>query len=194
MSGRIKGAAFREFIGWLRGELGGDALDALVARMPPAHAKALQPGHPHLGVLAATWYDAPMLHSFLDELARGRTRAEQARLATEGSRAALSATLGGIHRALLRVVGSPELHARFAQKLWETYYDSGRVTSERVARTQQKITYRAWRAHHPFLCAVTTASDLVIFAAMGLGDVRVAQLSCVSEGGEACAHSVEWAG
>lgn len=194
MAARIKGAAFREFVGWLARELGQDELDRVVARMPDREQRMFVPGQASLGVLAASWYDARAVHAFLDGLAAGRSPGELDRLCTEGARGALEITLTGVHRAALRVVGSPELHALFAQRLWNTYYEDGEVTSERVGRTSQQISYRRWRSHHALLCKVTTASDLVVFPLMGLSRVRVTQLCCVDLGGDTCAHRVEWDG
>jgi hypothetical protein len=150
------------------------------------------PGKPYLGILAASWYDASAVHGFLDALAHGRRETELTRLVTEGARGALEATLTGVHRAILRVVASPDLHARFAQHLWNTYYEDGEVVSERVGAGSQRIAYRKWRSHHPLLCRITTASDLVVFPLMGLANVRVAQLGCIVSGDGECAHSVTW--
>jgi hypothetical protein len=192
MAGRIKGAVFREYIGWLGAALGPRALDEIVARMPVEHRRVFDASHPRLGILAATWYPAGVLHAFLDAIAVGRSDAEVARIATEGSRGALEATLTGVHRALLRVVASPGLHARFAQRLWDTYYEEGIVTSECVSPSEQVIRYRDWKSHHPMLCRITTASDLTVFSLMGLSNVSVEQLCCIREGAPDCAHVVRW--
>lgn len=192
MTGRIKGAAFREFVAWLAREFGQAELDRIVARIPERERRVFAAGQPSLGVLAGGWYDAAAVHAFLDALASGRDRRELDRLCTEGARAALESTLTGVHRAVLRVVGSPELHARFAQRLWNTHYEDGEVVSERVGGAAQRIAYRQWRSHHGLLCRVTTASDLVVFPLMGLSNVRVSQLSCIDRGGDTCAHLVEW--
>jgi hypothetical protein len=187
---RIKGAAFREFVRWLGEE--GVPLDALVASLPANRRSSFRTGDPYLGILAATWYDAADVHAFLEALARGRSPAEVDRLCREGSVAALHATLTGVHRAVLRVVGSPELHARFAQRLWSTYYEDGIATSVRVGPTRQRIAYRQWRSHHRLLCAITAVSDLVVFGQMGLRDVRVTFDTCVDRGDADCGHFVDW--
>lgn len=192
MSGRIKGAAFREYMGWLRARIGDAELVRVVGRMPKEHASIFTLGHPQLGVLSGSWYEGASVHAFLDELSRGRSDDEVARLARDGAVAALEATLTGVHKALLRVVGSPELHARFSQRLWNTYYEEGLVRSVRVAPRRQRIAYGAWRSHHPFLCQLTTSSDLVVFSLMGLQDVRVAQDTCIDRGDPDCAHFVDW--
>ncbi len=39
---------------------------------------------------------------------------------------------------------------------------------------------------------MSTASDIVIYEALGLKNVQCKQLSCVSQGGSDCSHSVTW--
>ena len=192
MAGRIKGAVFREYVGWLARDLGQPELEKIVARVSGETRRAFVPGKPYLGILAASWYEAGAVHGFLDALAQGRSDTEMTRLVTEGARGALEVTLTGVHRAILRVVASPDLHARFAQHLWNTYYEDGEVVSVRSSPSSQRIGYRKWRSHHPLLCRITTASDLVVFPLMGLSDVRVSQLGCVASGDGECAHLVEW--
>lgn len=144
------------------------------------------------GVLASGWYNADDIHLLLDAIVRGRTEAEVQRIVTAGIQVALTRTLTGLHRTLMRVVGSPKLHARFAQRLWSTYYDTGQVQSVCVNEHTQSITYTGWTSHHPVLCAMTTASDAVIFPLMGLSGVTVSQVSCVLDGAPGCTHLVEW--
>jgi hypothetical protein len=193
MAGRIKGAVFREYVGWLARDLGQPELEKIAAHVGGEARRVFVPGKPHLGILAASWYETSAVHGFLDALAQDRSDAEIARLVTEGARGALEVTLTGVHRAILRVVASPDLHARFAQHLWNTYYEDGVVISEREGPSSQRIAYRQWRSHHPLLCRITTASDLVVFPLMGLPDVRVTQLSCIQDGDGDCTHRVEWA-
>jgi hypothetical protein len=190
---RIKGAAFREFIAWLGETYGKQELERVVRHIPDQKRASFRLDEPTLGVLASSWYEASVVHAFLDALAVGRSDDEVDRIATRGSIAALERTLSGVHRALLRVVGSPDLHARFAQRLWSTYYTDGVVRSTRVAPTRQRIAFSQWRSHHPTLCKITTASDRVIFPSMGLRGVSVTQDTCVVRGDPDCAHFVDWA-
>ena len=160
--------------------------------MRPGYARVFDTSSPTLGILAATWYDAVVVQAFLDGLTVGMPPRERKRLAYAASQGAMSATLGGVHRALLRAAGTPDLHARFAQRLWDTYYSDGKVGVRRVGPTESRVAHVNWSAHHPFLCDVTAASDLVIYAAMGLRNVTVDQVSCVTNGDGDCAHVVRW--
>lgn len=190
--GKIKGAGFREVVAWLRREKGGAPIDAALTRLEPGQARAFDATSPTLGILAATWYDGRVVQAFFDAYTQGSSPKETRSLAYAASRGAMSATFRGVHRALLRVAGSPELHARFAQRLWDTYYSDGRVRVQRVGPTESRVAHRDWSAHNPFLCDCTAASDLVIYPAMGLQDVTVEQVTCVHDGDVDCAHIVRW--
>jgi hypothetical protein len=191
--GRIKGAALREFLEWYRATFGEDDLRHRLAGAPTLHSLPnLDLGVVGCGVLASGWYGADDIHVLLDAIARGRTETEVRQLVTAGAQAALTRTLTGLHRTVMRVVGSPKLHARFAQRLWSTYYDTGRVQSVCVNEHTQSITYTDWTSHHPVLCTMTTASDSVIFPLMGLSGVTVSHVSCVLDGAPGCTHLVEW--
>lgn len=191
--GRIKGAALREFLEWYRTEIGEDDLRNRLAEMPTLHSLPnLDIGVHGCGVLASGWYDANDIHLLLDAITRGRTEPEIQQLVKTGVRAALTRTLTGLHRTLMRAIASPQLHARFAQRLWSTYYDTGQVQSVCVDEHTQSITYTGWTSHHPVICTMTTESDAVIFPLMGLSGVTVSHVSCVDEGAPGCTHMVKW--
>ena len=56
-----------------------------------------------------------------------------------------------------------------------------------------QIIYTHWGGHYRFACDMCTASDLVIYGAMGLRGVQVSQVRCVSDGDVDCTHAVSWA-
>lgn len=190
--GRIKGAAFREALLWMRGELGPERLRDAFAAVPAQHATLFDARSETFGVLASAWYPAAAVHPMLDALLSGTSRDAQRQLAYDASRAALSVTLRGVHRAIMRVVGSPELHRRFAQRLWNTHFDGGVAVVEDHGDGAARVVYTHWPAHHRFLCWMCTASDLVIYEAMGCREVSVDQDGCVDTGDGACAHFVRW--
>lgn len=192
--GHIKGAALRELFTWLRRELGSDRLTSIVDGLPHDDRVLFDLASPTLGMLAATWYRKEPVHALLDAFTAGLPRTERRRLAYDAAAASLSVTLGGVHKALLRVVGSPELHARFAQRLWDVHYSDGTVQVDRVGKTEVRVGYSSWTGHHPFICDANVASDLTIFPAMGLRNVTVEQDTCVEHGHDDCAHFVRWDG
>ncbi len=190
--GRIKGAAVREFAIWMRGRLGEARSREIVARLPPELRAVIDPNSEAFGILASAWYSGDATNALLDLAVEGLSRAETQRFAEEGVTAALNVTLRGVHRALLRLVMSPSLHRRFAQRLWDAHFDGGRVVVTELSPTSAEVAYFDWPAHHPVLCEMCTASDLVIYGAMGLKDVRSVGTACVDLGDDRCAHVVSW--
>jgi hypothetical protein len=53
-AGRIKGAVFREYVGWLARTLGQNQLDQIVSRVIGDARRTFATGQPHLGILAAS--------------------------------------------------------------------------------------------------------------------------------------------
>jgi hypothetical protein len=182
----------REFVIWMRRELGPARSRAVVEGMPADFRSGLDPDADAFGLLASAWYSGEFTASFLESCVRGMGRAEMQRFAHAGSVAALNVTLRGVHRALLRMVMSPDLHRRFAQRLWDGHFDGGRVVVTPAGGRCVEVAYWDWPAHHRVLCEMCTASDLVIYGAMGLADVTSVTTACVSEGDARCAHLVRW--
>jgi len=190
--GRIKGAALREFAIWMRRELGPDVAREVVADLPEAYRAGIDVDSEAFGLLASAWYAGEFTYALMERVVRDMSRGEMQSFAHAGSVAALSVTLRGVHRALLRMVMSPDLHRRFAQRLWDAHFDGGRVVVTPVEPQCVEIAYWDWSAHHPMVCEMCTASDLVIYGAMGLRDVTSVTIACVSQGDERCAHLVRW--
>ena len=142
--------------------------------------------------MASKWYDAEDIHRCFDALSNAHPPKELQQIIKEGTQVSVANTFNTLHRTLIRGVASPFLHARFVQVLWGAYYDTGKITSERVDKYEQLITYRNWASHHPVLCGIIRITDEVLFPMMGLKNVRVTGLQCVSTGADACAHSITW--
>lgn len=193
-AGRVKGAAFREAALWLREELGPDALRAAIETVPPEHLKLFDPDSPTLGILAATWYPSEAASAFLDSIFGGMPPNREKAMVYAATQAALGVTLTGVHRAVMRVVGSPDRHVRFAQILWKTHFDTGRVKVTRLEPRTSRIAYSDWSGHGRILCMMCAASDLVIYSVMGCEGVEVEREGCIDTGQAICSHLVRWRG
>jgi len=190
--GNIKGAAFREFVTWYGKQRGSQRLEAAVAALPEGARSHLQPQREALGILAATWYPAEIVHALLDELLRGVPADERLEMAGAASEAIMRSTLHGIYRVLFRLMATPELYARFGNRLWSMHYDSGDLILELNEPTRLSATVRDWRGHHPFICELNCAALIPIFSEMGCVDVRVTHDACVSRHADACRYSLYW--
>jgi hypothetical protein len=191
--GRIKGAAFREFIAYYGATYGMAALVAAVEAMPAALRRELEPSDPTLGVLTSDWYPAEQVHALLDEIARGKSEAAIHELTVGASAAIMRSTLRGLYRVLFEWMATPERYARYGPKLWSTYYDSGEVTIELQPDGLSALAFiRNWRSHHPLICELNRGAGVEIYAAMGCREVTNERAQCVSRGDPHCRFITRW--
>jgi len=191
--GHIKGAAFRELLAWYGRTHGQDHLLSHVQAMPRALAAELDPRREALGVLSSHWYPAEVVHALLDEITRGRSPAELDALTRDASRAVMQATLSGLYRVLFEWMATPARYARYAPKLWSSYYDSGRLSidyDEGAARAISTVSH--WPGHHPLICDLNRGASPVIYTTMGCKEARCTRLSCVSRGDAECRFVTTW--
>jgi hypothetical protein len=190
--GKMKGAAFREFVAWVEQDRGADALAAVVATLPPDVQRHFQVGRPALGLLAATWYPAGLVHAFLDALTRGLPEPELQRMALEGAEFTMQRNLRGVYRSLFAMFVSPRIYALGMQQLWNLHYDSGRVRNIEKTPNMHRAEVEGWRGHHPFACRLNTAAVFPIYSAMKCQDIEVNRESCVARGDAACCWVITW--
>ena len=191
--GRIKGAAFREFIAYYRTTYGAAELKAVVDAIPIARRRELDPSDPVLGVLTSEWYPAELVHALLDEIARGKSEAALRELTINASAAIMRSTLKGLYRMLFEWMATPERYAKYGPKLWSAYYDSGEVTTELMPDGLSAVsTTRNWRSHHALICELNRGAGLAIYDAMGCVDVSNERAQCVSRGDPHCRFITRW--
>jgi len=191
-TGRIKGAAFREFLIWYAARNGDAALGEMANRVDPEWRASLDPERAALGVLASQWYEAPLVHALLDALTSDLTRDERAAVATEASRAIMNRMLRGIYKTLFQLMATPSRYQRFGPKLWDAYYDSGTFRIDMPDDKTAICTVTKWDAHHPFICDLNCAAAPPVYEMMGCKSVRVIRTECVSLGGTRCEFVTNW--
>ena len=191
-SGHVKGAALREALRWMRGRLGDHQAESVVARIPSPHRDRFDPAHEAFGILASTWYPAPVVHALCDALPEGLSLPEQSALAREFSRALMEATLKGLYRFLFEQLVSPERFAALAPRVWRTYFDTGERRTVIVSPAKHDCTVRDWRGHHRFLCLVQMHATTYVYEAAGCRGVATVGLSCVSDGATVCEWTTTW--
>jgi hypothetical protein len=190
--GKMKGAAFREFVAWVEQDRGADVLAGVVADLPPDVQRHFLLGRPALGLLAGTWYPAELVHAFLDRLTRGLGEPELQRMARQGAEYTMERNLRGVYRSLFSLFVSPRMYVLGMQQLWNLHYDSGRVRNTELAPTTHRAEVTDWRAHHPFACRLNTAAVFPIYGAMKCQDIEVHREACVSHGDPYCAWVINW--
>ena len=191
MPGRIKGAAFREFLRWYSNEYSHERLVAALVAAGSRVDDTLERESPLLGVLANAWYSSTTVHALLDELTRGFAPEERATLAERASEAVMAATLHGVYKALFRLMATPERYAKYAPRVWTTYYDSGTVNID-LSGNRAESTIRNWSAHHPFMCELNRGAAGAIYRAMGCQNVQVKRIACIESGAPECRFVTTW--
>jgi hypothetical protein len=190
--GKIKGAAFREFVAWVEQDRGPEALAEVVSGLPPEVRRQFLVGRPALGLLAATWYPAEVVHAFLDQLTQGLGEAELQRMARQGAEFTMQRNLRGVYRSLFALFVSPRIYVLGMQQLWNLHYDSGRVRNVEDGPNRHRAIVSDWHGHHPFICRLNTAAVFPIYGAMKCKDIGVHRESCVSQGDPACSWVITW--
>ena len=165
---RAKGVAFKELLVWLDRKLGRDKLVLAVARLPPEYQGIISLDSANFGILSSSWYPLPCVHRLLDGLTSSMSRQERYLLAQEASRVVMDITLKGIYKAVVRAFVSPTLYAKFATKLWQSYYDSGdfKVIIAEDGRSAD-CTIRNWSGHHWFVCDMNITAATAIYQSHG---------------------------
>jgi hypothetical protein len=187
--GRIKGAAFREFLLWYAARFGRARLVTAVAR---AQLPDLDAAADDLGVLPNVWYPAALVHGLLDALTEGFTRQELDRVAQDAANHIMDKTLRGVYRAVFNLFVTPDRYRRHVDKLWALHYDTGRPLIEVIGAGEHRIRYVDWAGHHPFVCSLNMSSAIPIYRAMRCKAVSWTRLACRSLAGDVCESRVRW--
>jgi hypothetical protein len=190
---RIKGVAFREFLRFCGDRLGRERITTVLQRIETPEVPAFDPTQPYMGVLPSTWYPAPLIHTLLNRITDGMSPAQRSELASSGATAIMDATLRGIYARLVALFVTPEIYAKHAPKLWQSYYDHGDFLVTIHEGRRAECIIGGWTAHHPLLCEMNVTAANRIYEAMRLAGVETVRESCVGAGGQTCRFVTRWA-
>lgn len=190
--GRIKGVAFREFAVWYADNISARRVCEVVLSLDHQYPNQLQADRPGFGILVTQWYQAELVHGFLDLLAEPHTAAELDRITQDAATDIMNRTLSGVYKFLFSAVASPSLYAKHVSKLWGLHYNTGTVVNEHVRDNEALMRYVEWHSHHPLICKLNMGASVPIYSAMGCKNVQWRKLACVSDGQRACTLSVTW--
>lgn len=190
--GRVRGSAFREFVRWYGIAVNVDRLRAAVASLPEEHQALLRPDDPALGVIASTWYPAPLVHRLIDELIAGFDPMTREQLARNAAAAVMDVTLEGVYRLLFRWMATPARYAKYASRLWASYYDSGEFMIVASVPGQATAVLRDWPSHHDFVCELNLRAATEIYKAMGCREVETVREACIGHGDSECRFVTRW--
>ncbi len=177
---RFKGAVLKEISPWLFRTFGASAVHQAFDSLPAELSRGLNFSAPHFGALTSAWYDALTYHHMLDALLALQPDVNRTNLARDAARTVLNQTLRGIYGKLFGLMATPPLYARYVQKLWDMHYDTGTVTIVHKAPNFTAHTVEGWAGHHPFVCEMNRQSGAIVYAMMGLKNVRIQQQRCAT--------------
>jgi hypothetical protein len=185
----IKGLVFKEFVKWYEESRGRERTLRAYDSLPEELRDHLDPQREHFGLLASTWYPASIVSGMLEAITFGLAPDERAALLRDGVHHAIGVTLTGVYKVLFQTLVTPERHAKYAQKIWNQYYNTGTVVGEMLEanRSQQIVT--DWPGHHPLLCELSISSLTVFHEHMGCKNVRVRRTSCVLDARLSARHA-----
>ena len=193
--GRIRGAAVREFFIWFEGRYGSSAFDRLLSRVPLERAVHFRKVTRARSIAPDDWFPAEAIHSLCDALGEGRSGEELDLLLLEGTETMMTANLGAtFRRFVMRHIITPNLYLKHSQRLWNLYFDNGKLEVTPRGPTELHWRVRGWASHHRVLCRMVTYSETSVFGAMGCLEVQSEPLACVSEGADHCSHTIRWKG
>ena len=107
-----------------------------------------------------------------------------------GVQHAINVTLVGVYKVLFQTLVTPERHAKYAQKIWNQYYNTGTVVGAMVGEHRAEQTIRDWNGHHPLLCELSLPSLTAFHEHMGCKNVRVRRTSCVLDARLSAVHAL----
>jgi hypothetical protein len=190
--GRIKGVVFREFVRWYEADLGSERLARAVASLSEQDRRVLDIARPQLGVVVSDWYPAGLAHRLLDAMTAGFDERALDRVALEGGRATVMATMRGLQKLAFELVMTPRRYQTYIQRIWNLNFDSGKTDVQAPEPNVHVGTIRTWRGHHPLICKMIVAAKPEIYRAMGCRHVQVRALGCICYGADACSSEVRW--
>src|ERR1019366_4614103 len=142
--GRIKGTAIRAGVAWFGETYGEVALERVVDLASPELRALLRPGDPVFGLIASGWYDTLIIGELLELVERVAAPVDSLAFQSRVADAIARDNVGGVYRALFRLVASPPLLEANAQRVWHTYIDEGTMSVSLGAPGSFEARVRGW--------------------------------------------------
>jgi hypothetical protein len=175
----IKGLVFKEFVRWYEDTRGHDATLQAYGSLADDLRRHLDPDRECFGILASTWYPVAIVSGLLEAITFGLAPDDRSALLRDGVHHAIGVTLTGVYRVLFQTLVTPERHAKYAQKIWNQYYNSGTVVGTMLDENRSEQVVTDWSGHHPLLCELSLSSLTVFHEHMGCKNVRVRRTQCL---------------
>jgi serine/threonine-protein kinase len=190
--GRIKGTAIRAGVAWFGETYGEVALERVVDLASPELRALLRPGDPVFGLIASGWYDTLIIGELLELVERVAAPVDSPAFQSRVADAIARDNVGGVYRALFRLVASPPLLEANAQRVWHTYIDEGTMSVSLGAPGSFEARVRGWSRHHPAVCRMLRAMLESLLRAVGYTALVVERTQCAGLGDVCCVFEGNW--
>jgi hypothetical protein len=190
--GRIKGTAVRAGIAWFAETYGKPGVDRLLELASPELRSLLRPGDPVFGLIASGWYDTLLIGELLELTEHVASPSDTALHERRVAEAIARDNVGGVYRALFRLVASPPLLEANSQRVWRTYLDEGTMSVTLGGPNTFEARVRGWSRHHPAVCRMIRAMLEALLRAVGYTALVVERTQCVGLGDGCCAFEGTW--
>jgi hypothetical protein len=185
----IKGLVFKEFVKWYESTRGRERTLDAYGSLPAELKRHLDPEREAFGILASSWYPVDIVSGLLEAITFGLAPDDRATMLRSGVHHAIGVTLTGVYKVLFQTLVTPERHAKYAQKIWNQYYNTGTVVGEMLDAHRATQIVTDWSGHHPLLCELSLSSLTVFHEHMGCKNVRVRRTSCVLDAQLSARHA-----
>jgi hypothetical protein len=175
----LKGIVFREFVQWYEQTRGRDAALRAYDSLTPELRAHLDPQRDYFGLLPGSWYSVHIATGMLEAITWGVGPEERTAMLRAGVEHAVGVTLTGVYRVLFQTLVTPDRHAKYAQKIWSNYYNTGTVEGRILGPGRAEQLVIDWNGHHPLLCELSIHSLTAFHAHMGCQNVKVSRSQCV---------------
>jgi hypothetical protein len=190
--GRIKGTAIRAGVAWFGETYGDAALERVVDQASLELRALLRPGDPVFGLIASGWYDTLLIGELLELVERVAAPADTPAFQSRVADAIARDNVGGVYRALFRLVASPPLLEANAQRVWRTYIDEGTLSVSLGSPGFFEARVRGWSRHHPAVCRMLRAMLESLLRAVGYTALTVERTQCAGLGDTCCVFEGTW--
>jgi hypothetical protein len=189
--GNLRGSTILGGLEHFERKYGRAASQSVIASAPAEWRRLLTPNVPVLGLLPSRLYP----YAFVGELVRGMcrvVRADEDAFAREVAVAGVDATLGTIHRLILRWVVTPHDYAKRAQEVWDQYHDAGRVTVLSITDHEYLVQMSELPAHDVTVCKIVLEGRRQILTKAGVGVSEARREKCIGWGHDVCVMRYRW--
>jgi serine/threonine protein kinase len=190
--GRMKGTAIRAGLAWFAETYGEPGLERVYELASPDLRNILRQGDSTFGLIASGWYDTHLIGELLGLVERVASPADTVAFGSRIAEAIARDNVGGVYRALFRLVASPPMLEANAQRVWRTYVDEGTLSVQVKEPGVFEARVRGWSRHHPNVCRMLRAMLESLLRAVGYAGLVVERTQCIGHGDPCCAFDGNW--